>query len=127
MDYNFILQIFLMVGIGGVVYLFARAAPRIDDTLEQKEKDKTGKLLSKIPIERIDMALSNFWEKFLRRMRVSLLKIDNFLMNHLNRRKSSAQLNNKKSDLLTAITSKKPEEGTSENQNTGSQSEEIKK
>ncbi len=108
--YNFISQILLMVGIGGVVYLFARAAPRIDDTLEQKEKDKTGQLLSKIPIEKIDTALSNFWEKLLRRLRVSLLRIDNFLISRLNKMKSSAQLNNKKSDLLTAITSKKPEE-----------------
>jgi len=108
--YNFILQICSMVGFGGMVYMIARGTPRIDDRLEEKEKSKLDRWFSKIPIEKIDITLSNFLEKFLRRLRVYLLRMDNFLAGRLNKIKSATQLNNKKSDLLQAIASKKTEE-----------------
>ena len=120
--YNFILQICSMVGFGGMVYMIARGTPRIDDRLEEKEKSKLDRWFSKIPIEKIDITLSNFLEKFLRRLRVYLLRMDNFLVGHLNKIKSATQSNNKKSDLLQAIASKK----TEENDKTKAQIEEVK-
>jgi len=120
--YNFILQICSMVGFGGMVYMIARGTPRIDDRLEEKEKSKLDRWFSKIPIEKIDITLSNFLEKFLRRLRVYLLRMDNFLAGRLNKIKSATQLNNKKSDLLQAIASKK----TEENDKTKAQIEEVK-
>jgi len=122
MNYNFILQICLMVGFGGMVYIIARGTPRIDDRLEEKGKNKLDRWFSKIPIEKIDITLSNLLEKFLRRLRVCLLRMDNFLAGRLNKIKSATQLNNKKSDLLQAIASKK----TEENDKTKAQIEEVK-
>ena len=108
--YNFILQICLMVGFGGIVYLIAKGVPRIDDTLREEPKNKIDHWFSKIPIEKFDVALSNFLEKFLRRLRVGILRMDNFLVKHLNRMKTANQTNNKKPDLISALSSKKAEE-----------------
>ncbi len=108
--YNFILQICLMIGFGGMVYLVAQGAPRINDQIEQEKKTKVDHWFSKIPIRKIDIALNNFLEKFLRRLRVRILKIDNFLLNHLNKIKSVNKSNNKKPDLLQAIITKKDED-----------------
>jgi len=126
MNYNFILQICLMVGFGGMVYIIARGTPRIDDRLEEKGKNKLDRWFSKIPIEKIDITLSNFLEKFLRRLRVCLLRMDNFLVGHLNKIKSATQSNNKKSDLLQAIASKETEENDKTN-NIEEAKEEFKK
>jgi len=100
---NFILQICLMIGFGGMVYMIARGVPRIDDRLEEEKKNKLDHWFSKIPIEKIDLALSRFLEKILRRLRVCLLRADNFLVSHLNKIKSTAQVNNKKTDLLQTL------------------------
>lgn len=100
-----------MVGFGGIVYLIARGVPRIDDTLREESKNKIDHKIdhwfSKIPIEKFDVALSNFLEKFLRRIRIGLLRMDNFLVKHLNRVKTTNQTNNKKPDLISALVSEK--------------------
>lgn len=111
MNYNFIFQIGLMVGFGGMIYLIARGIPRIDDRLEEeKEKKQLVHWFSKIPLEKLDASLTIFWEKILRRLRVCLLKMDNCLVSHLRKIKSANQSNNKKPDLLQAVASKNAEE-----------------
>jgi hypothetical protein len=103
-----------MVGFGGIVYLIARGVPRIDDTLREEPKNKIDHKIdhwfSKIPIEKFDVALSNFLEKFLRRLRIGLLRMDNFLVKHLNKVKTVNQENNKKPDLISALVAEKTEE-----------------
>ena len=126
--YNFILQICLMVGLGGIVYLIARGIPRIDDTLREEPKNKIDHKIdhwfSKIPIEKFDVALSNFLEKFLRRTRIGLLRMDNFLVKHLNKVKTTNQTNNKKPDLISALVSEKNGETAEEEINAGENKEE---
>lgn len=113
-----------MVGLGGIVYLIARGIPRIDDTLREEPKNKIDHWFSKIPIEKFDIALSNFLEKFLRRIRIGLLRMDNFLVKHLNRVKTTNQTNNKKPDLISAFVSGKNGETTEEEIDAGENKEE---
>ncbi|MEK7193768.1 MAG: hypothetical protein AAB651_00150 [Patescibacteria group bacterium] len=90
--HNFILQIVLMVSLGIMIYLIARAAPRIGDTVEtaaKKSPNKLDRLIATLPIEKLDFIFSSFMEKTLRKLRVWFLKWDNLLTNHLNKFKKT--------------------------------------
>ena len=90
--YTFILQIALMVGLGTMIYLIARAVPRIGDTLEAAEKipqNRLDKFIASLPLEKIDVIFSAFTEKLLRKARLLLMKWDNFLSGHLNKFKKT--------------------------------------
>lgn len=85
--YNFILQIIIMASLGAMIYLIARAAPRVGDSEESFEKfsytSRLDQLIAKIPFDEIDAALSIFVEKFLRKLKLLLLKWDNLLSEHI--------------------------------------------
>ena len=73
-----------MVSLSAVLYLVVRALPRI---AEEPSVKQGGGLAdswkrSEIP-EKIDAAMNGFLLKFLRKVRVALLKIDNALSRHL--------------------------------------------
>lgn len=79
----FILQIILMAAVGTLVFLFVRAIPRVAD---EERKDRRGVfekwLVSELP-ERADLYLSNLLAKWLRKLRVFVMKTDNLLGAHL--------------------------------------------
>ncbi len=86
---QFILTTVLMVSLGTILYLVARSLPRIEE-----EQPADGTLLerwaaSEIP-EKVDAAFNGFLMKFLRKLKVVLLKIDNYLTDHLKKISSSA-------------------------------------
>src|SRR3989344_8106499 len=86
--YNFILQIIIMFSLGVMIYLIARAAPRVGDIEEIFKKQPLGdfdKLIAKMPISKIDFILSAWVEKTLRKIKLILMKWDNLLSEHLNR------------------------------------------
>lgn len=90
--YNFILQIFIMVSLGVMIYLIARATPRVGDIEDIFKKQFFGdfdKLIAKIPISKIDFVLSAWIEKILRKIKLILMKWDNLASEHLNRIKKS--------------------------------------
>lgn len=94
--YNFILQISLMASLGVMVYLVGRAVPRVNDEVaEPSDKSKIEKLISSLPLDRLDAAFSNFLEKFLRRLRLILLKLDNAVGGHLNKIKKMNNITQK--------------------------------
>jgi len=80
---QFIFTSVLMVSLSLVLYLMARALPRI---VEEPHAEKQGLLdrwaHSQFP-EKVDLALNGFLLKFLRKLKVSLLKLDNTLSKHL--------------------------------------------
>jgi len=82
--YDFILQIIVMLSLGAVIYLMARAVPRVTEMeAAVREPNYFDRLLKKIPLEKIDAFLSAFFEKFLRKSKVFILKADNSLTKHL--------------------------------------------
>lgn len=110
--YNFILQIILISSLATIVYLMARALPRV----QQEEmaagsafKQRLEQLIKKIPLSKFDKSLSKFNEKTLRKSRVIVLRIDNFISNRLNKKEDPSTIEsgdflnqlNKKDDSFT--------------------------
>ncbi len=83
--YDFILQTIFLLSFGALIYLAARVLPRIPETAkpEPQREDYFEKLMRKLPMERADEVTSMLLEKFLRKSKVIILKLDNFLTKHL--------------------------------------------
>ncbi len=113
--YNFILQILIMLSLGAIIYLIARAAPRVGD-IEESFKDtfhgKLDKLIAKIPLERFDVFFSVSIEKILRKIKLILMKCDNLLAIHLKKIKKSDNIGikeEKQSLFVSSVEDKKEE------------------
>lgn len=104
--YNFILEIALMVSVAAMIYLVARAVPRVEDeTAEPRGKSKLDDFLSSVPLSKLDAALSNSLEKVLRRTRLVLMKLDNVVSRYLHKvkkfNKVGERLSEEKPTLFT--------------------------
>ncbi|MDO8602101.1 MAG: hypothetical protein Q7R62_03180 [bacterium] len=83
--YNFIVEMSMLVSLGLIVYLFARAVPRIAHDHPEDVQPLSGfdRFVNKLPLEKLDKFLHSFFEKTLRKIRIVLMKIDNYLNSHL--------------------------------------------
>ncbi len=81
--FQFIVTNILMISVGAIVFIIARTLPRLEPDVRPEKKNILERwIASEIP-ERIDAALNGFLVKFLRRLKVLLLKVDNSLSGHL--------------------------------------------
>lgn len=83
--YNFILQIFIMVSLGTIIFLMARTLPRISETEPANLPKRKIDWLSHFPLEKIDALLNSFLEKTLRKIKLILMKLDNTVSKQLNK------------------------------------------
>ena len=87
--YEFILQLVIFLSLGVILFIMARAVPRIQsnsEVISQGSKfDYFDRILAKIPLNRLDFLMNTFLSKTLRRIKVVVLKIDNFITNYLNK------------------------------------------
>lgn len=92
--FKFILQIAIMLSLGAVIYLIARATPRIND--EELRVKAAGVREPRFMnfLEKIDARFKIYSEKFLRRVRVWILKLDNSVAQKLHRFKKEASKEN---------------------------------
>lgn len=81
--FKFFLEIIIVCGFGVILYLFARALPRIEEGTETSGKESKGDALS-VYFEKVDGWINAVLEKFLRRAKVWVLKLDNFVSVRLN-------------------------------------------
>ena|SRR3989344_4816510 len=92
---NFVLQILVFTSLGTVIYLLARALPRVGDLPSPERKPNfLDRMISKVPMAKIDESLDSFFAKTLRKIKVLILKIDNFINDRLG--KLSKKSNNDK-------------------------------
>lgn len=84
--YELILQLVLMTSLAVVVYLMAIAVPRVEDNGEKNG----GNGATSIPLDKLDAFFGKTRDKVLRRIKVVVMKTDNFI---------SRQLNNKEEKL----------------------------
>lgn len=90
---NFILEIALMLSLGIMVYLFGRAVPRIGDEVSPSA-NKFDHWFNSLRLEKVDVIFSNFLEKFLRKIKVVLMQMDNVTSNYLDKiRKGNLESN----------------------------------
>lgn len=81
-----IFETLFFLGLGTMIYLVARALPRIgDDVASAPVANPLDRFLAKIPTERWDEISGRVLEKFLRRTRLVILRLDNFLGKSLER------------------------------------------
>jgi hypothetical protein len=95
---QFIFVSILMISFSSVLYLTARALPRI---VEEPQAEDHRSFLdrwahSQIP-EKVDLAVNGYLLKFLRKLKVLVLKFDNSLSKHLQKVKPESQ--EKKSNI----------------------------
>lgn len=79
---EFIFTIVLMICLGTVLYLTVQALPRIKEVPVEEKGFLDRWAHSEMP-EKIDAAFNNFLLKFLRKIKVMVLKLDNALAKHL--------------------------------------------
>ena len=93
--YCFLLQSIFMLSIGAMIYILASAVPRVDGSFGARSWDLAARFIRRIPLTKIDSILSAISEKLLRRVRVVILKIDNWVSGFLGRIKSRSKDSNK--------------------------------
>lgn len=86
---QFILTDILMISLGTILYLVARSLPRIEEEPATKQNMFERWVSSEMP-EKFDAAFNNFLLKFLRKLKLVLLKADNSITRHLKKIASSA-------------------------------------
>ena len=82
---EFVSEMLMMVSAGAVVYLIARAMPRVSDEEPNAARPSGAPHPFIVYVERVDERILSFAEKLLRRARVVLLKLDNAVTTKLNR------------------------------------------
>ncbi len=108
--YDYIVQIALFGSLAVIVYLFARALPRIDRPDHVRTANAFDRALAKLPIGKMDSAVNSFFERILRKMRVVIMKIDNFVNGYLNRLKEHQIAKEKQVDLREKMEAIKAED-----------------
>jgi len=88
---QFILTTILMASLGTMLYLVARSLPRVGEEVSDKKNFLDRLASSEIP-EKIDTAFNGFLLKYLRKLKVVLLKIDNFITEKLKKISSDSNL-----------------------------------
>ena len=100
------------MSLGVVIYLLARAVPRVLESGDiAHAPGRFDRLLSKLPLQKIDERINVFLEKFLRRAKITLMKLDNFINYHLGRlrKPSNGGEAEKKPDLFQKLNGDKKE------------------
>jgi len=92
----------LMICLSAVLYLMVRALPRIAEEPAGESTESKGMLdrwaHSDLP-EKIDIFLNSFLFKFLRKIKVVVLKLDNSLGSHLQRMKAKEEEHERKAAI----------------------------
>ena len=84
---RFIAQTLIMAALAVILYLMAKALPRISDEPENSWSEKSRAMFY---VEKTDVLFKAFLEKTLRQIRVWILKFDNFISQKINRFKKEA-------------------------------------
>ena len=66
-----------------MIYLLSRALPRVNGGEVGKLWSAVRDFTKRIPLERIDRSINKFFEKFLRRAKVGILRVDNLVSSYL--------------------------------------------
>ncbi len=81
--YDFIVHIVLVGSLGIMIYLLARALPRVADEQGVLQSGFFDRLVERLPLQRIDLVISGALEKLLRKAKILVLKLDNTINRYL--------------------------------------------
>ena len=83
---DLILQIALMGSLGVIVYLFAISVPRVGES--EAKPNPVRIWISKFPLHHMDSFISEYKDKILRKTKIVVMKLENFINRNLNKDKS---------------------------------------
>ena len=93
--YDFLLQFSFIAGLAIIVYLMARALPRVANGETPKNfYDYLEYWLDKLPTHKLDQRLNQYLFKFLKKTRVVVMRMDNKITDSLNRIKRNGENGN---------------------------------
>ncbi len=107
-----------MAGLGIMIYLIARAAPRVGDDIAHDTGghiSKLDKIFSHAQFEKLDALFNNLVEKGLRKLKLLLMKLDNLTNNYLDKVKSYKNNNGKNGIEKPSLFDKSAEESVEKN------------
>ena len=113
-----------------MVYIIARKIPVISDNMDEIEShnsvsSKIEKLINSIPLDKIDFILSQFLEKTLRKIKLLLMKLDNYLNRHLEKFKNVKQATNLQKEKKLALFEKLTEDDNAQEEAGEGKTEDI--
>jgi len=82
-----ILYLILMTSVAALAVVFSRGIPRIEDEKEESFVVRLDKWIASLPFSKADVFLKNSSYKVLRKLRVFLMKVDNFIDDFLEKTK----------------------------------------
>ena len=84
MPYNSIFEIVIFLSLGAIILILARALPRVEDeNIAYRSKKKRSFCVTKISLEKLDNSFNLVAHKSLRKMKILIMKADNFVTNKL--------------------------------------------
>lgn len=93
--YDFLLQIFFVSSLAVIIYLMARALPRLANGEEPKNLYYyLEHWLEKLPVHKMDERLNSYFFKTLKKVRVVVMRVDNKIVRGLNRIKKNGENGN---------------------------------
>lgn len=100
--YSFLVNLIMFASLAAMIYLLARALPRITDEQhsEAVRVNFFDRLIDRLPMERIDVVISTSLEKLLRKFKLFVSKLDNVINAHLARVKKSSPIHQEKQGAI---------------------------
>ena len=79
--YDFIVQSVVFISFGVIVYVIVRALPRVADGNDTSQgiDTKNRRFISSLSLDKADAFVNTLFEKTLRRLKVFILRADNFI------------------------------------------------
>ncbi|KKU14780.1 hypothetical protein A3A20_00840 [Candidatus Wolfebacteria bacterium RIFCSPLOWO2_01_FULL_45_19] len=89
--YNFILQLIIFASLGAIIYVIARALPRVEgeDINSNKRLSLLDSVFSSKTLDKADVFVKVILEKILRRMKIIVMRADNFVSENLGKIKEN--------------------------------------
>ena len=88
--YDLILEVALMLSFGAIVYVMALGVPKVGEIDVKPSRIRAW--IASLPLHHLDEAIRQFKDKVLRRVKIIVMKIDNFISSHLNKDKNGTGL-----------------------------------
>lgn len=88
MNFKFIVELLMMLGLGGALYVVVRTLPRINDADTTPQNPLAPSWLIDY-FEKGDEWLVSFFEKFLHKLRVTLMRMDNAMLKRIRKIKQN--------------------------------------
>ena|SRR3989338_6620480 len=83
--FQFIFEIIAVLALAAVIYIVSRGVPRVSDAEASKlrELHMLDRAMSRVPLQRFDALLERSIKKFLRKVKINLMKVDHAVSTRL--------------------------------------------